>query len=200
MAKLFDENGNEVEGALTKEEHDAALETSKTEAVDAYKVEHPETKEETPEEKTAREAAEAAAASAKTPEQIAEEVAGKAVATALRGRDIADAAKRYAPGDAEKQKQIIENAGRLNGFEQDDEGLAKQMEAAAGMAGIDVSSMNVADVSMTGGGRNIDHAETLQRSEADKTMQAILKISPEDVKKYGPEVEKTLGAAPVVNE
>lgn len=200
MAKLFDENGNEVEGALTKEDHETALATGKTEAVEAYKTEHPEEKPETPEEKADREKKEAELAAAKTPEQIAEEVAGKAVANALRARDISDMAKRYAPGDAEKQKEIIENAGHLQGYEENSEGLGKQMEAAASMAGIDVSGVNVADVSHTGSGRNVDVAGAAKMSEADKTMQNILKITPEDVKKYGPEVEKTLGAAPVTTE
>ncbi len=198
MAKLFDEDGNEVEGALTKEEIEtataAAVETAKTEALDAYKKEHPE---ETPEEKTAREAAEAAATAAeKTPQQIAEE----AVASALRTRDIADMAKAFAPGDAAKQAEIIANAGRLTGYEQTPEGLAGQVENAAKMAGIDVSGIDVSSVGNTGGGRNIDNANQVKTTEVDKTVQKILSISPEDVKKYGPKVEEILGVAPTVNE
>jgi hypothetical protein len=184
MAKLFDENGNEVAGAMTKEEHEtaltAAVDTAKTEAVDTYKKENPPA--ETPPAKKEGEEEE----TTETAEQIAERIASKAVATALRQRDIQDMARAYAPADAAKQAEIIANAARLTGYEETPEGLASQVEAAAKVAGIDTAGVDISGVTGTGGGRNVDTTSGPAPTEADSTVQKALGITSEDVEKFAP--------------
>lgn len=190
--ELYDKDGKLVEGALTKEEAETAqstvVEAAKTAAVDEYKAANPS---ETAEEKAAREAREKAAEGEETPTQVAERIANAAVTKALRGRDIQDMARLYAPGDTEKQKLIIENATtKVQGFEETPEGLVKQMEAAASMAGIDVSGVDIAALSMTGGNRNVDAGGRPAPTGDDAAIQTALGIKPEDAEKYGKEETK----------
>lgn len=191
MADLYDKDGEIVAGAMTKEEIDAAtlaaVEAAKTAAVEEYKAANPG---ETAEEKAAREAKEKAAPVEKTPAEIATEAATAAataaVAAALRTRDIQDMAKLYAPGDTEKQKLIIENATtKVQGFENNADGLVQQMEAAASMAGIDVSGVDISSLSGTGGNRNVDAKAGRAPTGDDAAIQAALGIKPEDAEKYG---------------
>lgn len=178
MAELYDKDGNLVEGALTKEEHEAAITTKSQEAVEAYKAANPPKEEKQEEKQDGGE---------KTAAELAAEAAEAAVAAALRARDISDMAKLYAPGDATKQNEIIQNAGRLQGYEATAEGLASQMEAAASMAGIDVKGVDISGITSTGGGRNVDTAPKGSTSEVDKSLQTALGIKPEDAEKYGKE-------------
>jgi hypothetical protein len=183
---LYDKDGNIIEGAMTKDDIEKAkqeaVDAAKEAAIEEYKAANPS---ETAEEKAAREAKEKEAEGEKTPAELAQEAADRAVAAALRTRDIQDMAKLYAPGDSAKQKEIIDNARRVSGFEETPEGLVSQVEAAAAMSGIDTKGVDLSGLAMTSGGRDVDVKPNVKATEADATVQNALGIKPEDVEKYG---------------
>lgn len=191
--ELYDKDGTLVEGALTKEEIETAQKTAvdaaAAKALEDYKKEHPEPLAETDEEKIAREKKEKEEAEKKETEKTPQQIVEEAVTVALKKRDVQDMAKKFAPGDPDKQKEILANIDRVTGFEDTPEGMVQQAEAAARMAGIDTAGVNVSDVSATGSGRNIDVADAKKTSEIDESLQKGLGISKEDVEKYGKEAD-----------
>jgi len=172
--KFTDEEGNEIE-VKTDEEIAADIEAARLEAIEEYKKNNPPA--ETP-AKTQEEGA------VDPIEELKKTVEG--LQTTLRAKEIKDLARTYAPGDTAKQAEFEKGFSRLSGYENTPEGMLEQAEAAAKIAGIDVSSVSVADVAGTGSGRNIDSKASVAKSEADAVIQKALGITEEDVKKFAP--------------
>lgn len=177
---LYDKDGNEVEGSMTKEEHEAALKEASDKAVEDYKVANPAPKEETTEEKTAREAKEKEG----TSELGTLTATVASLQKQIRDKDLAVLATGFAKGDTAKRDEIVKNFDKLTGFEATPEGFALQAEAAARMTGIDTTGIDVGAFSGTSSGRSVDASVGSKTTEKDAAIQKELGITAEDITKY----------------
>lgn len=184
MAKVKLEDGSEID-VLTPEEAKALVDAG----IEEYKKNNPPAEvkaEKTPEEK----AAEAAAAEAAANNPVKALTATvEALQKDIRARDLREIARTYAKGDAAKMTQITENFDKLTGYDATPEGLAQQAEAAARMAGIDTTGINVGDIAGTGSGRNVDAPAGGATTTVDAEIQKAMGITPDVAEKYAPQAK-----------
>jgi len=178
---LFDENGQEVAGAMTKEEAEAAAAKAITDAKAAEEA----AAKEAADTKAAEDAAAAAAAAAAA--GGAEDPAAQALSIAKRLEKDA-IITRVAGQDAEKRTAFSLALDKLpeSSYGADEAGQAARIADATKLAFGTEAETVIPDG--TGGGRNVDTAPKTLDTATDKAIQKVLGISAEDVAKYGPEV------------
>lgn len=175
MAELFDKDGKPVEGAMTKEEIDAAVAAAGTKAVDDFKAANPPKEEKKEEVKDEVQ---------KQIEQLSSLVQG--LVTTNNESVKASFASKFAGGNADDAAKFNTMYDRLTGFEETPDGRAERAEAAARAAGLSTEGIDVGDFAGTGGGKNIDPAKTVASTSADKLLQPMFGLTPEDVTKFTP--------------
>lgn len=180
---LFDAEGKEVEGSMTKEEVEAAtktaVEAATAKAVEDYKLANP-----TPVVEPKVEKKEEVVAPKENPLDP--------VVSRLDRLERERLADRYVgTTDMEKRDQFLKSYGQISGFEDTEEGTRSRAEAAMRMSFGSVDpGVNVADLGGTSGGRNVDTSKAPAQTEADKIIQKALNISAADVEKFGPKPDE----------
>lgn len=179
MAKLFDENGNEVE-ALTLEEVKAANEKA---LADYKKTEEDKKKADDDAVAAAKAAEDAARAAAQDPNA---ELGSRLTKIEQENRQlkIERLADKFAGNDPEKRAAFVQKFDRLTGYEESDAGLVERATDASKLAFGENPTIDIGAVAGTGGGRSIGDKEYTP-TEGDKAVQEALNISAEDIAKYG---------------
>lgn len=176
MVKLFDADGNEVE-AFSQEELDAKLQdeiTKKQQEADAAaaaKAEADRKAAESNDDKTKKTEAQLLAERLERLEKDNKQ---------LRIEKLAD---QFAGNDPEKRKTFMSKFERLTGYEETADGFAERAQDAVKLAFGAPQSIDTTNLG-NAGGRNINDVKHSPTTEVDKTIQAALGISADDVKKY----------------
>lgn len=191
MTKLYDESGDEVEGAMTKEEFEAqkndAIAKAVEEALNAEKEkeklnkEHPAKADEQTTGKT--ETTEPNLGQTDDIALLKKQI--EALSSSINSERVGKFADKYSAGDPEKAKLFQEKYERLTGYEDTPDGISERAADAARLAGLEPASVDIGAVSGTGTGRDISGTGTQKVSEADKAIRNMLGISEDDAKKYG---------------
>lgn len=185
MADLFNEAGEKVEGAMTKDEIATATKTAEDAAVEQYKKDNPPPAVVEKKQDDAAAVTEEMPAWAKEIKSTVDKLAGTVTTTTRE--TIAD---RYAGADKENRDKFQQKFDRLTGYEDTPEGLAARAEDARTLAfGENAPVIDVAALGGTGSGRNVDDAGKKTPSEADKTVRTLLGITPKDVETFAPKGE-----------
>lgn len=178
---VYDKDGNEIEGGMTKEE----VETNKLAAIEEYKKANPVPVIEKPAEPVVEKKDEEIPAWAK---QLSEKV--DALSSTQSTTAKATIASQFAGSDPAKQLAFLDKFDKFTGYPETPEGQRERATDAAKAAFGD--GVNVADMAGTGGNRNVDNSapKTLD-TPVDKGIQNLLGIKAEDVTKFAPKVDET---------
>lgn len=191
---LYDKDGKEVEGAMTKEEVEKAVGDAEQALIDSA-AEEVKTQEQKDKEIADKKIIDDKAAADK------KEADDKAAADLAAGKPVADPridatlsrlerleheklADIHAGADPEKRSAFLSKYGRLTGYPDTPEGIAERAADAVKMAFGAAPTVDVtADV---GAGRNVDQKTEIKKTEADVALGKVFGISDADREKFTP--------------
>ena len=183
---LYDDKGNEVEGALTPEEVQAKIDADKKviedAAIEQYKKDNPPAP------------APAEVIPPKTEEAPAIQT-DPAVLARLDAQERERLADKFAGQDPQKRADFLASYNKLTGFANDEAGIAARAADAQKLAFGTAPSVDVNTVAGTGGGRNADGAAGKPVVDLESPAAKLFGVTKEDAEKFGPAVEKAFGAS-----
>lgn len=192
---LYDKDGKEVEGAMTKEEVEKAVSDAEQALIDdaAKDVEAQATKDKEAADKKAID--DKAAADKKVADDAVAAAGGKKdepvldprVETISQRLDRIEREKLadiHAGTDPTRRAEFLSKYGRLTGYADTPEGVAERSADAVKMAFGETPSVDVSADAASG--RNVDTKAAVKITEADKVIGAALGITDADREKFTP--------------
>lgn len=191
---LYDKDGKEVEGAMTKEEVEKAVADAEQALIDEAAT---EVKTQEQKDKDAADAKAVADQKALDDKAAADKAAaeGKPVAdprvesalTRLERIEQERLADAHAGNDPEKRSAFITKYNRLSGYPDTAEGIAERAADASKMAFGETPSVSVS--ADAGTGRQVDTKVQIKKTEADEALGKVMGITDADREKFGPKAE-----------
>lgn len=191
---LYDKDGKEVEGAMTKEEVEKAVSDAEQSLIDSAAEDVASKEKKDKEDADAKAAADQKAIDDKA-------AADKAAAEGNGGKPVTDPsvlsrlerieqeklADIHAGTDPEKRAAFLGKYGRLTGYPDTAEGITERAEDAVKMAFGTTPSIDVS--ADAGSGRNVDAKIEIKKTEADVALGKVFGITDADREKFAPKEE-----------